>query len=163
MDFVIADTHFYHKNIIDYCKRPFNSVEQMNIELIKNWNDFVSNKDTIYVLGDFALTNKEKIKELCEKLNGKKILIKGNHDNYSNQTYRDCGFYEVSEYPILYKNFFWLSHEPLVLNETTPYANIYGHVHNDEKYHNTLNSKCVSVERTMYRPISIDLLFTIGD
>lgn len=148
--FVIADTHFGHANIIAYCNRPFRSVEEMNSRIIKEWNDCVSNNDTVFMLGDFAF-GKNLVAELVPKLNGKKILIKGNHDTYSNDFYRQCGFKEVSEYPILF-GFYLMSHEPLQLSETTPYFNFYGHVHNDAKYIDNATSKCVSVERIGYRP-----------
>jgi len=153
--FVIADTHFYHENIIRYCDRPFRSVEEMNFVLRKNWNETVSNKDTVIVLGDFALADKEKTMELVDSLNGKKILIMGNHDNYPEQFYRDVGFSTVSRFPILWNDFFLMSHAPLPLSETTPYFNYYGHVHNDYKYVDNATSRCVSVERIGYRPLCI--------
>lgn len=148
--FVIADTHFGHKNIITYCNRPFRTVEEMNNHIIKEWNDCVSNDDTVFMLGDFAF-GRVPIIEFTSKLNGKKILIKGNHDTYPNEFYRQCGFKEVSEYPILF-GFYLMSHEPLQLSETTPYFNFYGHVHNDAKYIDNSTSKCISVERIGYRP-----------
>ena len=76
----------------------------------------------------------------------------GNHDNWSEQTYRDMGFHTVSRFPILYGDFYLLSHAPLILSQTTPYFNCYGHVHNDEKYVDNATSKCFSVERIGYRP-----------
>ena len=79
--FVIADTHFWHKNIIDYCDRPFNSVEEMNSTLIKNWNKTVTNNDIVIHLGDVGLGPKEKIAPIVQSLKGRKILVMGNHDN----------------------------------------------------------------------------------
>jgi len=151
--FIISDTHFGHDKIIQYCNRPFSSVEEMDKALIQNWNETVSNKDTVLHLGDVGLGNKEYIKEIIGKLNGKKILILGNHDNWSEQFYRDAGFHTVSKFPIVWNDFYLLSHAPLQLSETTPYFNYYGHVHNDEKYQDTATSKCVSVERIGYRPM----------
>lgn len=151
--FIISDTHFGHENIIKYCNRPFASVEEMDQIMIKRWNETVSNNDIVIHLGDFSFYGKDKTREIIQKLNGKKILIMGNHDNYSEQFYRDAGFHTVSRFPIIYDNFYMLSHAPLQLSETTPYANFYGHVHNDEKYQDTANTKCVSVERTGYRPV----------
>lgn len=148
--FVIADTHFNHANIIKYCNRPFADVEGMNAELIKRWNETVSKKDVVYILGDFAF-GMNGLEDLLEQLHGTKYLVKGNHDKYTNQFYRNIGFKEVYDKPILV-DFYILSHEPLQLSETTPYFNYYGHVHNDEKYHDTATSKCVSVERIGYKP-----------
>ena len=151
--FVIADTHFGHENVIKYCNRPFKDVDGMNYCLIKNWNETVSNNDTVFMLGDFAF-GREAVEKIVPRLNGRKILIKGNHDTYPNEFYRKCGFEEVSKYPILFE-FFLMSHEPLILSETTPYYNYYGHIHNDPKYVETPTSKCVSVERINYRPLLI--------
>ena len=66
--FVIADTHFWHKNIIDYCDRPFNSVEEMNSTLIKNWNKTVTNDDIVIHLGDVGFGPKEKIAPIAFKI-----------------------------------------------------------------------------------------------
>lgn len=106
-------------------------------------------------LGDFGLGNKEYISNIIRQLNGRKILIMGNHDNWSEQFYREAGFHTVSKYPIVYEDFYLMSHVPLQLSETTPYFNYYGHIHNDEKYSDKATSKCVSVERIGYRPFLI--------
>ena len=149
--FVIADTHFDHENIIKYCNRPYANVSDMNDDIVRRWNSRVSKKDVVYFLGDFAF-GRDSVKKFVPLLNGIKYLVKGNHDTFTNQFYRDCGFKEVYDKPILF-DFFLLSHEPLQLSETTPYFNYYGHVHNDEKFHDTATSKCVSVERINYTPI----------
>lgn len=151
--FIIADTHFGHTNVIKYCNRPFASAEEMDEKLIKNWNEVVSNDDVVLHLGDFGLGSKEYIGGIIKKLNGKKILIKGNHDNWSDDWYREAGFSYVSKFPIVWNDFYLLSHAPLQLSETTPYFNYYGHVHNDERYIDNATSKCVSVERIGYRPL----------
>lgn len=152
--FIISDTHFGHENIIRYCNRPFSSVEEMDRVMIENWNKVVGKDDLVIHLGDFCFYRKKtKVSELVGKLNGKKLLIMGNHDNHSEQFYRDCGFHTVSRFPILWHSFYLLSHAPLELSETTPYFNFYGHVHNDSKYIDTLTSKCVSVERIDYTPM----------
>ena len=152
--FIIADTHFGHSNIIKYCNRPFTNVEDMDNQLIKNWNNVVSKNDTVYHLGDFALGNIEKIAEYRSKLNGKIFLIMGNHDSYNIKKYYEAGFEKVYDKPIIYQDFFILSHKPLSTTENMPYVNIFGHVHNNPKYTNVGdNSFCVSIERINYKPI----------
>lgn len=79
MLFFTADHHFYHANIIRYCKRPFQSVEEMNDEMFKRWNEFVSPSDTVYYLGDFSLARRP-VELFLPRLNGEKHLIMGNHD-----------------------------------------------------------------------------------
>lgn len=75
----VSDLHFGHKNVISYCNRPFKTVEEMNDFIVSYWNKTIKKQDTIFVLGDFSL-NKKWSKLLIPKLNGKKILVAGNHD-----------------------------------------------------------------------------------
>ncbi len=72
----ISDTHFYHANIIKYCNRPFNNVEEMNQILIDNWNENIKKNDIVYFLGDFSF----KPNEVINRLNGNIIFLLGNHD-----------------------------------------------------------------------------------
>ena len=80
MIYFISDTHFHHHNIINYCNRPFKDVNEMNKIIINNWNNIVTENDTVYHLGDFCLFSDEEIKNIFNKLNGNKILIRGNHE-----------------------------------------------------------------------------------
>jgi len=73
-----SDTHFMHRNVLNYCKRPFKDVYEMNEAMIKMWNKTVKPFDTVYHIGDFSMGNKAH-KEVVHKLNGRKILISGNH------------------------------------------------------------------------------------
>ena len=158
-DYFIADTHFGHDAIIRYENRPFKDTKEQEDVLIKNWNEVVQAEDTVYVLGDFGMSDsKEETMRLCNMLNGKKILIMGNHDTNEPEWYRNCGFDEAIRWPILYENFWVLSHEPLYINENMPYANVYGHVHANPTYKDSSRqSVCVCVERTEYKPISFEL------
>lgn len=158
--FFIADNHFCHKNIIDYCNRLFSSVEEMNEIMIENWNKTVKKYDEVFVLGDFALCGKDKIIEIGHRLNGKKTLILGNHDKASIKTYYEANFEYVSKYPILYNDFFLLSHYPKFQSIDATWANIYGHVHTDPKYLDcTKESFCVSAERINYTPINFEEVY----
>ena len=153
--FVIADTHFGHANIIKYCNRPFKDTEEMDKFIVQEWNKVIKSDDTVFHLGDVGIGSQDYLKSIVSQLNGHKHLICGNHDTYSDEFYRDCGFETVSRFPIIWNNFFIFSHEPLQLTETTPYGNLYGHVHNDVKYTDTENTKCVCVEKLNYTPYKI--------
>lgn len=78
--FFTSDTHFYHKNIIEFCKRPFCTVDDMNEALIANWNKAVGPRDTIFHLGDFCLGDSAKWNGILDRLHGRIHLILGNHD-----------------------------------------------------------------------------------
>ena len=78
--FFTSDTHFGHSNIIWMCKRPYKDVEEMNQALINNWNSVISDDDTVFHLGDFAFGGSALWNGVLDQLNGKIILIQGNHD-----------------------------------------------------------------------------------
>lgn len=78
--FFTSDLHFFHNNVIEFCKRPYGSVEHMNEELIKNWNTVVGERDHIYILGDISFGKDAQTQEVLDRLKGIKHLIVGNHD-----------------------------------------------------------------------------------
>ena len=92
-----ADTHFDHKNIIKYCNRPFNSIGEMNSALIDNWNSVVKKDDLVIHNGDFCFGGFEAYQQYRDELNGKIILIRGNHDKI--QTSQLCKIFgDVCDY-----------------------------------------------------------------
>ncbi|NUB11294.1 hypothetical protein GAY28_00415, partial [Azospirillum brasilense] len=80
--FFTAETHFGHAKIIRFCKRPFTSRDEMDEALIAAWNGVVSPEDDVWHLGDLAMhTHPRRLREIFDRLNGRKHLITGNHDN----------------------------------------------------------------------------------
>ena len=153
--FFVADPHFGDDRIRRYENRPYETVEQMDAQLISNWNAAVCKEDTVFVLGDFGAAGCEA--EVLKLLNGRKLLVKGNHDTGSNDYYRQAGFAEVYDHPILFEGFWLLSHDALYVNANMPYANIFGHVHNNPIVRDFSKQHfCVSVERIAYRPIAFE-------
>lgn len=75
-----ADTHFGHKNIMNYASRYFKDIDKHDAFIIKKWNEFVKKDDIVYHLGDFSFHNTEKTIEIIKSLNGKIHLILGGHD-----------------------------------------------------------------------------------
>ncbi|MBQ7307958.1 MAG: metallophosphoesterase [Clostridia bacterium] len=110
MIYFISDTHFGHKNIIDICNRPFQNIEEMDSTLIENWNKTINSDDIVYIVGDFAGDNVDADYYL-KKLNGKKILLIGNHDkNWIKKLYKrnNWNIYNDPEYKLLVKyNYFY--------------------------------------------------------
>lgn len=154
----LADTHFGHENVLEYGNRPFKSVEEMDEYLITEWNKKVKRTDKIYFLGDFAFTGKARIEELVGRLNGVKILVKGNHDARSSDFWAAVGFKEVTSNPILLLEYgLVLSHNPIE-EYLGGIFNVHGHIHNHiEEYEGKRPGrfKCVSVENVGYAPINI--------
>lgn len=97
--FFTADTHFFHPNIVRYDRRPFANFEEMTEVLIKRWNARVRPGDTVYHLGDFALSagirSALPIENVFNSLSGHKWLIKGNHDR---REVERCRWVKVSDY-----------------------------------------------------------------
>ena len=86
-----SDLHIGHKNIVKPSfgsRRPYETIEDFHEALIENWNKKVKPEDTIYVLGDITFCGYEKTKSVFDRLNGKKILIRGNHDQSYSKLYR---------------------------------------------------------------------------
>ena len=93
----MSDPHFGHAAVIQYSKRPFKSVEEMDEKLIRNWNSVVRPCDTTIVVGDFFMYHKKaRLKEILAALNGRKILVRGNHD-MSPSEMQTIGFDHVCE------------------------------------------------------------------
>ncbi len=153
--FFIADPHFGDDRIRRYENRPFETVKEMDSEIISRWNTVVTNTDIVYILGDFGAEGYET--QVLSELNGKKLLVKGNHDIKSNDDYRAFGFDEVYDHPIIFENFWILSHDALYVNSNMPYANIFGHVHNNPIIKDYSKQHfCVSAERIDYTPIDFE-------
>jgi calcineurin-like phosphoesterase family protein len=161
---VVSDTHFDHLNIIGYTNRPFANVDEMNNVLIKNWNSVIARDDIVYILGDFCFGNKTRLKEIVSALNGRKILVLGNHDKLTKTAYYEAGFETVTKSPIIVDADFILSHQP-IQGDMGKFFNIHGHRHKlpteaqcsprhfdigvDD--HNFFPHKLDKVEKTLYR------------
>jgi len=78
--YFLADTHFGHEKIIEYCDRPFSSVGEMDSVMIERWNRIVQPKDVVYFLGDFCMGNQEMAFSYFRRLNGQIYVIPGGHD-----------------------------------------------------------------------------------
>ena len=134
--FFTSDTHFNHNNIITYCSRPFDSVEQMNETLIANWNNTVPIDGTVFHCGDFALGGSEAWNKILPRLNGKIYLILGNHDIKNFRQGYAGRFEEVSEQMTIDvgKKRIILTHFPLLCYHGTWGTeqncwNVHGHIH----------------------------------
>lgn len=135
--FLTSDQHYNHTRILTYCAqtRPYSSVEEMNEDIIKNHNTLVKDNDTVYHLGDFCLGEKY-VKEHLARLNGKHILIAGNHDacffgkkgwESARKKYYSYGFESVYDgYLFPYKdNFIHFHHFPYAAEKSPEFESKY--------------------------------------
>lgn len=154
--FLIADTHFGHQGVCKFLRndgsklRPWATTEEMDEVLVDNWNKVVKPGDRVYHLGDVVMNRRHLA--TVGRLNGRKKLIRGNHDLFKMQDYAPyfddlCGVYVLAD--------MILSHIPLAREcITTRFGtNVHGHLHansmNDPVYF------CVSVENIDYTPIEL--------
>jgi len=131
MNFYTADPHFGHEGIINICNRPFRTLAQMERTIIRNINNVVSDKDDLYIAGDFCWygpTQKSMIERLVNRINGRKHLILGNHDKLKGLDYVDCGF--MSVHTSLKVNKRCIFHDPSISIMFPGNSCVVGHIHN---------------------------------
>jgi calcineurin-like phosphoesterase family protein len=159
--YLVSDTHFGHANILTFKDahgeklRPWDYLQDMHNAMIKNWNSVVSPEDKVYHLGDVAIHKRGL--DVLRCLNGRKVLIKGNHDIHRLAHYSEH-FYDIRAYHVL--DGFVLSHVPIHPDSLERWkGNFHGHLHSnrvmkdeaiDPRYFN------VSVEQINFTPILFD-------
>ncbi len=134
-EYVISDLHFGHKNIIKYENRPFENIEEMDKNLIEMWNNTANREDLIYILGDFSWYNGAKTNELLKNLNGRKILVIGNHDSnfLTKKDFDKSLFDEICNYKEvkINKKLICMSHYPIAdwNGKENGSIHLFGHIH----------------------------------
>ena len=160
--FLVSDTHFGHLGVCKFTRndgvtklRPWDNPEDMDEEMVKRWNETVKPTDKVYHLGDVVINRKAM--GIMRRLNGDKVLIRGNHDIFRDEEYREH-FRELRAYHVM--NGMILSHIPIHSESLGRFGtNIHGHLHANRVMTGIKNSKidpryhCVCVEQTDFRPI----------
>ena len=164
--FLVSDTHFGHAGVCRFTRndgvtklRPFDTPEEMDEFMVEAWNARVRPNDKVYHLGDVVMSRRSL--SIMDRLNGDKVLIRGNHDIFKDEDYRKY-FRELRAYHVM--NGMILSHIPIHSESLGRFGvNIHGHTHAnrvmrplatsgrtdvvDVRYH------CVCVEQTDFAPI----------
>jgi calcineurin-like phosphoesterase family protein len=169
--FLTSDTHFGHTGVCRFTNsdgskmRPWTDPDEMDEEMVKRWNETVRPNDKVYHLGDVVI-NRKALKTLA-RLNGDKVLIRGNHDIFRDDEYRQY-FRELRAYHVM--NGMILSHIPIHTESLGRFGtNIHGHLHANRvrkevetlhefhqrgsRHYIDVRYHCVCVEQTDYRPI----------
>ena len=157
--FLVSDTHFGHKGVCHFTRsdgvtklRPFDNPDEMDEFMVKAWNERVGPKDKVYHLGDVVI-NRRALPTLA-RLNGDKVLIRGNHDIFPDAEYREY-FRELRAYHVVEGMIF--SHIPIHEESLGRFGvNVHGHLHanrvmKDDKIDVRYHSVCV--ETTDFAPI----------
>ncbi len=160
--FLISDTHFGHENMYTFVEADgtrtrfeFANATDADHKMIENWNKVVAPNDKVYHLGDVFMGRKARF--ILNELNGKKRLIKGNHDIFRLEDYTPF-FEDIRAYHLLDK--FILSHVPIHPSQLTRFKfNVHGHLHRKVVLDNSGNPdvyyKSVCVEHINYTPIEL--------
>ena len=160
-----SDTHYFHDNIIKYCNRPFLSADEMNQTMLKRWNDVVGPDDIAVHVGDISAGLKGRTSDLervIGQLNGRKILVRGNHDHQTNEWYLSAGFLRVFDHVNL--GGVLLTHYPLQelvqqIDDLSVLGNvehvIHGHVHRTDIPEFEMHYN-VAADRNDFTPISLE-------
>jgi len=170
--FLVSDTHFVHAGVCRFTRndgvtklRPWDSAEEMDEAMVKAWNDRVKPTDKVYHLGDVVMNRKSL--SIMSRLNGDKVLIRGNHDIFRDTDYREH-FRELRAYHVM--NGMILSHIPVHAESLGRFGvNIHGHLHanrvrkargvdartGEVLYSDAIDTRyhCVCVEQTDFAPI----------
>jgi calcineurin-like phosphoesterase family protein len=162
--FLTSDTHFGHAGVCRFLRddgtklRPWDDPNEMDEEMVKRWNEKVKPNDKVYHLGDVVINRKAL--NILHRLNGDKVLIRGNHDIFKLSDYTEH-FRDIRGYHVM--NGMILSHIPVHEESLGRFGvNLHGHLHAnrvmkikhkgakpelDVRYH------CVCVEQTDFAPI----------
>jgi calcineurin-like phosphoesterase family protein len=167
MIFFTSDEHVGHRNIIEFCKRPFRDLEHMQEELVSRHNFRVTDADTVYHVGDmfWRTLGHDNAKRYMQRLNGKHYYVRGNHEELFDQ-----------DGSTLYEEFYGIFERKQIYPEGAPkfgivldhYAGrvwhdsdkgnwqLYGHTHNDLPEIDPLLSMDIGVDANGYYPVSLD-------
>ena len=143
MNYFISDLHFFCKSQTNdgeknYDNRPFANINEMHEYMLQRWNAKITNGDTVYILGDVALRGKwDALIGFVARLKGKKVLIRGNHDDLTDYRYKQL-FAEICDYKEITEHYggqaykLVLCHFPILMWNGQHKGSIllYGHTHN---------------------------------
>lgn len=169
--YAISDTHFNNESIIHYCNRPFTDSVHQTEELIRRWNETVTEDDTVICMGDFIMGRPEDVPAVLNRLSGHIILTRGNHDTRSKLAIYEQYPEKITVKDIHYEQlgglFFIFCHFPLVhedfgdmiVKDNSEVVYCHGHVHDktpffSEQYH---SFNC-SVDVIDFTPVSLSMM-----
>jgi calcineurin-like phosphoesterase family protein len=176
--FLVSDTHVGHRNMLVFTRpdgtplRPFATIEEHDEALIENWNRVVKPEDTVIHLGDVCMSHVHLHK--IGQMNGRKVLVQGNHDPVGGKKGKKFPFTDYFEYVTAAKvmDDMILTHVPVHPSQIGRFGtNVHGHLHANEVMQRAPNYPemshipyyepdprylCVSMEHIDYTPIALE-------
>jgi calcineurin-like phosphoesterase family protein len=157
--FLVSDTHFGHAGVCRFTRadgctplRPWDSAEEMDEAMVKAWNERVRPTDKVYHLGDVVINRKAL--GIMRRLNGDKVLIRGNHDIFRDDEYREH-FRELRAYHVM--NGMILSHIPIHSESLGRFGvNIHGHTHANRVMLPGFNGKITDIVDVRYHCVCVE-------
>lgn len=162
MNFVTADPHFGHDNVIQYCKRPFKNSKEMDKQLIKNFNEVVREQDDLFILGDFSLKQPKYFHyytEIFGRIRGKVHIVAGNHEELKFYNYIKAGATSF-HFPYIEIEDFILVHDPALSQVDRTRVFLVGHIH--DLFVTQKNCINVGVDVHDFKPLSMDQIREIA-
>jgi len=156
MIYFTADQHFHHDPIIQMCNRPYKNGHHMHKDIIRKYNELITDSDTVYIIGDISYSkDKEPIRRIVDKLNGQKYLILGNHDYLNPFDYIDMGIISVHTSLEINTSFgnYILVHDPAISQIDRNRTFLCGHIH--DLFVQQKNCINVGVDAHNFYPITI--------
>lgn len=174
---ITSDLHIGHNRDFVYKDRGFETIEEHDATLVRNWNELVAPEDTVYILGDVMLKNNLSDDgflygmSVLKKLNGRLIVIRGNHDSKEKiEKYMECVNVIKAGDAALYLDYpetgsyhFYLTHYPTLVSHKklkqmkTALINLYGHTHQKDRFYNEHPYMyCVCLDAHDMRPALLD-------
>ena len=152
MNYFISDTHFGHERILTLKPRPYTNIIEHDEALIEKWNRRVKQDDTVYILGDFTTKGAGFKNNLFQRLNGNKVLVKGNHDHSS---------LLVGGYVEMLGKGWELVHNP---DDSSASTVIHGHIHVGAERVRVVDGRLfvnVNCELWDYTPVSVKQIYGV--
>lgn len=124
--FFTSDLHFGHKNLVNGLRKM--TVEHSDKTIISNWNNLITKRDIVYVLGDITMENPQLLPLYLKQLKGEIRVVGGNHDDL-----KCCKVLQELGIPVMgtlnYKGFL-CTHVPVHPTQIEQFrGNIHGHIH----------------------------------
>lgn len=164
MRYFLSDLHLNHKNVINFERTQFNTIEEHDAYIEKVIKELAkkikkrSSEDEVWILGDFGSLNYLYLIDWLKEAGAKTYFVYGNHDKESDIEIFKRHFDKVYLYPVYLSQKLVVSHCPVAVWPEGQ-INVHGHLHGSKL--SDPNHVCVSIHVINYQPISDKYLSSV--